>query len=85
MPTDRPLFLVEPGTDRIRFTPYGMERLRARFAAAGIDIRQVRTRTAALAVLEASSHVVVEQLRALAGGDEALTQALRPLLDQEHG
>ena len=72
----KPLFLSIPGTDGIRFTPHGIEQLRARFAAAGVDIRTVEPRQAALAAIEASSHVTLEQLAKAADEDAGIRSIL---------
>lgn len=76
----KPLFLAVPGTDRIRFTPHGIEQLRARFASAGVDIRTVGTRQAALAAIEASSHAVVERLARAADEEPGIRSILERTL-----
>ena len=75
----KPFFIEEPGTDRIRFTPHGVEQLRARFAAAGVDIRDVKTKQQARQAVEASQHVLLAEIAELAEGDEALEKILGPL------
>lgn len=83
----KPLFLSIPGTHRIRFTPHGIEQLRARFAAAGVDIRTVRTRQTAIAAIEASSHVTLEQLALAADEDPGVCSILERIMPgfEEHG
>ena len=81
----KPFFIEEPGTDRIRFTAHGIERLRARFAAAGIDIRDVKTKQEARRAVEASQYVVLDEIAQLAEGDEVLEEIIAPLLPGPSG
>lgn len=81
MDFSKPFFIEEPETGRIRFTPHGIKQLRARFAAAGIDIRAIKTKQEARQAIEASQHVWLAEIAELAEGDEALTEILGPLFD----
>ncbi|MDS4068111.1 MAG: hypothetical protein RKO24_00650 [Candidatus Competibacter sp.] len=83
-PTDIHHWFVEvAGTDRIRFTAAGHRALAADLARVGIDIRQIRTRTQALAALELSSEQALDQLAAYATADPKLGAILAPLFEED--
>jgi hypothetical protein len=68
-------FVIKDATsDAIRFTPSGLKEYRARFAKAGIDIRNIKTHAAFKDACRASNGVWVEELRALVKGHPVLEQ-----------
>ena len=75
----RETFLEDPSTGRIRLTRTGHAAYGARFARAGIDIDQVRTRTALREACIRSEWVVYEEIRRLVKGHKVLEAILEPL------
>jgi len=75
----RKTFLEDPATGRIRLTRTGRTAYGTRFARAGIDIEQVRTRTALREACIRSEWVVYEEIRRLVEGHKGLEAILEPL------
>ena len=75
----RATFVEDPATGRIRLTRTGRTAYGTRFARAGIDIDQVRTRAALRAACIRSEWVVYEEIRTLVKGHKALEEILEPL------
>ena len=76
-------FIADTNSDRIRFTAVGHQALAADLARAGIDIRQIRTRTQARAALDRSFEHSLDQLAAYAAADPKLGAILAPLFEEE--
>ena len=72
-------FIEDPKTGRIRFTTKGFAEYGQRFAKAGIDINQVRTRDAFRTASIKSECVVWEEIRELVKGHKELEEVLKPL------
>ena len=79
----RQWFIADADSDRIRFTAMGHQHLAADLRRVGIDIRQIRTRTQALAALELSSEQALDQLAAYATADPKLGAILAPLFEED--
>lgn len=75
----RSAFVEEVRTGRIRITRTGRTAYGTRFARAGIDIDQVRTRAALREACIQSEWVVYEEIRTLVEGHKALEAILEPL------
>lgn len=75
----RSAFVEDVRSGRIRFTGTGRAEFGRRFSRAGIDIDQVRTRTALREACIRSEWVVYEEIRRLVEGHKALEAILEPL------
>ena len=75
----RRCFIEDPFDARIRFTSTGFAEYGPRFARAGIDINQIRTRDAFRDACIRSEGVWAEELRKLVKGHKELEKVLEPL------
>ena len=78
----RQCFIENPVTGEIRFTRKGFAKYGARFARAGIDINQIRTRAALTDACNRSQWVFVEELFAMVKGHRELEDVLKLHLQQ---
>lgn len=76
-------FIADTNSDRIRFTAVGHQALAADLARAGIDIRQIRTRTQARAALDRSFENTIERLASFRGEHPLLDAILAPLFEED--
>jgi hypothetical protein len=72
-------FVEDAATGRIRFTSTGFAQFGPRFAKAGIDINQVKTRTLLRDACIRSEWVWAEELRSLVKDHPELEEILKPL------
>ena len=75
----RRCFVEDAANARIRFTATGFAEYGPRFARAGIDINQIRTRDAFRDACIGSEGIWAEDLRKLVKGHKELEEVLKPL------
>jgi hypothetical protein len=73
----RQCFIENPASGEIRFTRKGFAKYGARFAKAGIDINQIRSRAALTEACSRSQWVFVEELFATVKGSRELEDILK--------
>jgi hypothetical protein len=72
-------FFEDARTGHIRFTAKGFAQFGPRFAKAGIDINQIKSREQLREACTRSEWVWAEELRALVKGHPELEEILKPL------
>ena len=75
----RQKFVEDPQSRRIRFTAKGFAEYGCRFAKAGIDINNIKTRDAFRAACISSQWVLFEDIRKMVRGHKELELALKSL------
>ncbi|HSD60471.1 MAG TPA: hypothetical protein VLC55_06410 [Burkholderiales bacterium] len=75
----RECFIEDAANGQIRFTAKGFAAYGPRFAKAGIDIHQIRTREELREACARSAWVFAEELREMVKGHKELEMILKPL------
>lgn len=75
----RQCFIEDPASGRVGFTRKGHAEYAARFAKAGIDIHQIRTRDEFRQACMRSEWVLFQEIRQMVKGHTELEMVLKPL------